>query len=619
MTRALPDRRTTALLTEAVLWVGPPGIFLYLYISRFGASPTVVLPHLIAVTALWLGIAGFRLLNWRFMPSAQAAKWLSTALLILPPATLSLWYASVLIGLASWGRVTTWPLMKTYLFQAGHLAGVLGLPAWSFLVAAALLVLPVALLRHALPRLDWSRKAAISLSGPGLLMVSALGIGVTAAQIMRLSSLTDYHPQEPLGISFFANRSTPLQSHTVATSPVIDAAEDKARSSYRETISFERRNVVLIVGDALRSDHMGIYGYARATTPLLEESTRRHQTLIASNPRSVCAESSCGLLAIASSRPLHLTPTRPFTLHEVLRQHGYRINLALSGDHTNFYGLKEAYGAFDAYFDGTLQDARYINDDLLLLDYVSSLPPYDGSQPVMFQFHLMSTHGLGLRHASEAVFQPTVNYYRWPPRRERTAPSPDEAPKAVNYYDNGVLQFDRIASRLLETLESKGYLSDAVVVITGDHGEMLGEKALFGHQHTVDEAVLRIPIVLQRRGYAGEPIGGWPLTSQIDIAPSILEELGIPAPASWLGRPLQSLAGPRIVHFQQAAQFGLYSAHDAGRVLKYWSDLSAGKEFLYDIQDDPGESRNLIQSMETTQLRSWRNEVITGSAAYRLE
>lgn len=448
--------------------------------------------------------------------------------------------------------------------------------------------------------------------------MAVLVVLVFAGQLFRLFDLTELHPQEPIGVSLFGKSSGLLQSHAFAVSPLIDAAEEQMYSNYTAAEDFSPRNVILIVGDALRLDHMSIYGYPRATTPYLDASRGKYQTLLASPVRSVCAESSCGLAAIASSRPLHLFPNKPFTLHEVLRRHNYEINLILSGDHTNFYGLRESYGAVDSYFDGTLQKKRYVNDDLLVLEYVAELPEYDGVRPAMFQFHLMSSHGLGRRHTE--VFEPSINYYKWAPGKEGVV-APDEEGKfgGINYYDNGVVQFDYVVERILGALERKGYLDDAVIVITGDHGERLGENGgYFGHQYNVDEGVLTIPFIVQRRGYMGEGFKEWPVSSQIDVAPTILAELGIDTPSVWLGRALQSSVVERKLYFQQARKVGIYTSVMPQGLLKYWRDLDSGQEFIYTVGDGKGEKEIGVGEIEAGILGQWR-AAVTESAVIKVD
>ena len=219
-----------------------------------------------------------------------------------------------------------------------------------------------------------------------------------------------------------------------------------------------RRNVFLVVADALRAEHMSHFGYTRATTPHLDRrcADRRHcqsQRLIAA-----CAESYCGLMALARSKPVHGSSSHGLRLSDVLRMHGYRYGLILGGDHTQFHGLADALGPADFFWDGT--HARgYGNDDRAVLERVDELPRWDG-RATFIQFHLMSTHALGKRHAF--AYEPAANYYR----RIRIGPSDSELASYRNYYDSGVRQFDTVLAELLARLEAKGYLEDAVVVVT---------------------------------------------------------------------------------------------------------------------------------------------------------
>ena len=102
---------------------------------------------------------------------------------------------------------------------------------------------------------------------------------------------------------------------------------------------------------------------------------------------------------------LDMQASRPITLPELLQRHGYGVHYDLSGDHTNFYGLRATYGAADSYFDGASQNARYVNDDRLVLDRLRSFGRWDG-KPMMLQVHLMSSHALGKRFDDVTEFGP---------------------------------------------------------------------------------------------------------------------------------------------------------------------------------------------------------------------
>lgn len=598
---------------ELLFWSGLAGSFLYIYIVHFDVPASVVIPHVSILVALYAGVASLRLLNWRCMPSDGSAKYVAAILIALPWLVVAIWYVLALIGLASWGRVTTWLLIKTYAFQSSHLMNVLELPSWLLFPAIlVIVVLPIAGSYRWLVRSDWTC-ALIGRVSPSLaVLLPALLGAISAIQITQFIGFPPTSYQEPFSLSFFPSQGIKQnQSHSFGNTRILDSKEALARKAYQPAPVTSHRNVILIIGDALRADHMSLYGYHRPTTPALERLSLSGRMIAIDQTRSVCAESTCGLLALATSRPVAEMPSSPFTLHDVLRLHGYQVHMILGGDHTNFYGLKNAYGMVDSFHDGSDQKSRYMNDDLLILDRVSALPSHDSDRPAMFQFHLMSTHGLGVRHDAAQKFLPATNYYRWP--IIGTPPAPTDIPKAINYYDNGMLQFDQTVDKLLSQLERKGYLRNALVIITGDHGESLGEHGRFSHSHQVYEGALNIPLIFIRYGYDGRSLKTSSFASQIDVAPTALNELGIPVPSIWKGTSLDIPAPPRLISFQQSVLSGLYDLRSPDRIVKYWKNISTGNEYAFDITSDPYERNNIIENASADDLRVWRRKVIAGS------
>jgi hypothetical protein len=299
------------------------------------------------------------------------------------------------------------------------------------------------------------------------------------------------------------------------------------------------------------------------------------------------------------------------TLQSVLRRHGYRVHLVLSGDHTGFYGLRESYGPVDSYFDGSSQKARYVNDDRLVLDRLRAMGAWDGF-PVMFQIHLMSSHALGKRFAETPEFGEAENYDRIGWRGN----SSEMQQRAVNFYDRGVLQVDRVIGDILKQLESSGHLHDALVVVTGDHGESLGEHDRYGHAQSVWEEALRVPFVLLSFG-AADPgvLDGGSVASQVDIAPTLLRALDMPIPSTWEGQPLQTSPRARIVYFQQAHYIGLVDARADGRLYKHWSDVGKGEQFTFDLLADRGETKNLTAVVPESLRFEWQRLLLNRSAA----
>lgn len=244
-----------------------------------------------------------------------------------------------------------------------------------------------------------------------------------------------------------------------------------------------------------------------------------------------------------------------------------------------------------------------MNDDELVVRYTEELGDFSG-KPVFIQYHLMSTHGLGTRAPQFRLFEPALNYYNQIALR-RTDPA-DRNAAARNFYDNGAAQFDSIVARILHSLRVKGYLDDAIVVITGDHGEHLGEHGMFGHASSVFEPALRVPGVVLSFPPHGDPKGvevTAGMASIIDLAPTVTGLIGVESPGGWEGRNL--LAGavgelPRILYFAQGKEAGVIrSTADSSH--KYWVDYGSRRDFLFDLLADPQESQNLIGSALVSQ------------------
>lgn len=438
---------------ELGLYLAVAGSFLWTYVGHFDAPLSVVFPHLRIIFSALLLPLGLRVLIGRFLPVTHISNGLVTMLMVVPMAALLLWYILVLVGLSSWGRVTTWELIRTYASQAPFLLDVLGISQWvPTLLIFAIVVATLGFVYLYVAPNDWTRVfvgRATSASG------ALIPLALMAMSVIHVASFLKgggEHPAEPVALSLIPKKSYGLQSHNVEGSTVLDAREDRARHAYVSVGPARKRNLVLIVGDALRASHMSAYGYGRDTTPGLKALIARHDNAVVTNVRASCAESSCGLMALASSRPVTDIGAAPFTLQEVMRRAGYGVHFVLSGDHTHFYGLREMYGPVDSYYDGSSQRRRYMNDDRLVVDRLDQFPDAVLGKPVALQVHLMSAHGLGQRRPDCSPYQPSSNYYAWPGSSPKRPGSDQEAEYAVNYYDNGVRCLDDALVRTLSLL-----------------------------------------------------------------------------------------------------------------------------------------------------------------------
>jgi arylsulfatase A-like enzyme len=184
----------------------------------------------------------------------------------------------------------------------------------------------------------------------------------------------------------------------------------------------------------------------------------------------------------------------------------------------------------------------------------------------------------------------------------------------IVHYDASVRTVDEQVGRVVDGLRKAGLLDATLLVITSDHGEGLGERGYFQHGPRVDEAVMRVPMIMRfprqaSHGHAGQRVAQ--LVRTIDIFPTILATLGIPVPDEVQGRSLlPAIDGGAnlglMAYGETAGEFAevddqTVSAGVAGRhrmlrterwKLVYVPDRGAGVFHLYDMANQ-GESEDV--------------------------
>jgi glucan phosphoethanolaminetransferase (alkaline phosphatase superfamily) len=375
------------------------------------------------------------------------------------------------------------------------------------------------------------------------------------------------------------------------------------RSSYPKSVPGARRkNVVLIIVDSLRADRMQVYGYERETTPFLSAMVKTRRMRQVRDAFSTCSESFCGITSTLSSREFPDISAETFSLQDVLRDEGYKTWFLLSGNHRAWNGLPRFYHAEDGtLFDGSQTRCYTMDDDRLVLEGLERVPPASPDRPAFFYIHLMSTHYLGVQFEESHVFtrpDDRVNPGLEPYKILEKLNKPDR-------YDDKVLQADGMIRRLFEELGAKHYLDDVVLVVTGDHGEGLGERH-WAHGWNLYNEDMRIPLLIYDAPSA--PARTYPdLTFgvQVDIGPTILDRLHLPIPASWEGESLLHPSRRRVTHHQTyflPNRFAVLS-RDGAALLKLIATPQYGQEELYDLRKDGREQHDLAKEMPAVAAR----------------
>ena len=160
-------------------------------------------------------------------------------------------------------------------------------------------------------------------------------------------------------------------------------------------------------------------------------------------------------------------------------------------------------------------------------------------------------------------------------------------------YDDKVLQADGLIHQIFDALTEKHYLDDAVVVVIGDHGEGLGERH-WAHGWDLHNEDIGIPMLIYDVPTATYP--DLSFAAQVDVAPTILDRLGLPIPASWEGQSLLAPTPKRFTYHQTYFFPNRFAVlyRDGRALFKFIATPQYGTEELYDLTKDRGEVRNLV-------------------------
>ncbi len=376
-----------------------------------------------------------------------------------------------------------------------------------------------------------------------------------------------------------------------------------------------RWNLVVLLVDTLRADHLGAYGYPRPTSPALDAFAAANVRFAEHRSEAPCTFPSVNSL-LTSRSPQRFTgratgvydiPEGIPTLAGILQSEGY-ATLAVSASpivRATPSHLNKA-GGFGGGFDLFLERCMGRRAACIHTDAFTYLPIV--RRPFFLYLHYMDVHApyappdwyekrffTGYRGDQQWVRQgdpkpinDLVYDLRTPERVDRR-----DLEGLIDLYDDSIGFFDRQFALLLATLEKAGELDRTLIAVLADHGESFLEKGHVLHCRSLYEAEVRVPWLMQVPGLDG-PVEVAGPTANLDVTPTLLDLLGIdPAPYAFEGRSLrpaiesgQPVEGPVF-----AVWGGLRSATDGRHKLIVNVDHDLVE--LYDLEADPGETTDL--------------------------
>lgn len=349
------------------------------------------------------------------------------------------------------------------------------------------------------------------------------------------------------------------------------------------------RSVILISIDTLRADHLSSYGFPRPTTPNIDAVAREgvlFRNAYSPVPVTLPAHSS---MFSGTFPPAHgvrdnlhqRLPDSTFTLAELLKSRGLATAAVVSS-----FVLDRRFNinqGFDSY-DDRFQAVHMVGD----------FSERKGDETTRVATQWLATHG-------REPFFLFVHYYD--PHDPYEPPEPFASTWADDPYSGEVAFADHGVGGVLEKLREMGLYDSTLIVITGDHGEMLGEHGEANHGFFIYESALKVPLIFRVPGgkamgrQVDQPVG------LIDIMPTIAGLVGAPAQKQAQGLDLSPWlfgdgAGPagRALYAETIAPTTYYGASSLlGVIVDRWKYIETSRPELYDLRNDPGETANLLQ------------------------
>ncbi|MEM8960424.1 MAG: sulfatase [Acidobacteriota bacterium] len=363
-----------------------------------------------------------------------------------------------------------------------------------------------------------------------------------------------------------------------------------------------RHNVVVYLVDTLRSDRLGCYGGpSPSRSPRLDAFaedavlfTRAVAQTSWTKPAVASVLTGLGPMLHGVNTPDHALPDSALTLAEMLQENGYRTG----GFVTNAHITEES---------GFAQGFEHFNYRPLLADDIGAaaidwLDQATTDQPFFLYLHTIDPHAPfepkpSYRNLFAEIDDPSlgsVAHIRAVADRGAHAFAPDDAVSQdlLALYDAEIAQNDAAFGDLLDALDSRGLSESTIVVFLSDHGEAFFEHGVLGHGWDLYRETLDVPLLMRvpdgpRGTTVDTPV------QHIDLAPTLLGQLGISLPTPLEGRDLGPLLMEHAVAHTPLHAYLTYEGRRGASVIyrgkkliePLSADFAAGPELYTDRLD----------------------------------
>lgn len=340
------------------------------------------------------------------------------------------------------------------------------------------------------------------------------------------------------------------------------------------------KNILFIVVDTLRADHMGIYGYERETTPALDWFAK--DAVVFNRAYSHSPWTTPSVASMFTSlvprdhgiktikQPLEL---RFLTLAEHLKTHGYHTEAYVS--HVVFRPRFNFNQGFEVFDYSVLEKGKpsTITSSEEISDLAISSLNRNIAQPFFLWLHYFDPHSQYIRHKQ----------YRY-------------GRKPMDRYDGEIRFTDYHIGRVIDTITQLKLLEETVIVFLSDHGEEFLDHGGRYHARTLFEELIHIPLIIRVPGYKPAQIDT--VVAEIDIAPTICKLVGVPVPEEFKGQSFGIKDKSFHIPENRIIFAETYKRGDKRGVLhenwKLIHDREIKRFELFNLKSDPGEKENVL-------------------------
>jgi arylsulfatase A-like enzyme len=381
----------------------------------------------------------------------------------------------------------------------------------------------------------------------------------------------------------------------------LPAREFRDLEDIRQVAEIEDLNVVFILIDTLRADHLSSYGYERETSPIMDrlaETGIRFQNHVAQSTWTKTSMASLwtGTYPVTNEilRFSHALPDEVTMPAELFREAGYRTaGLYRNGWVGHEFGFQQGFEKYirpsTAMSAAALERVKSTPHQLVGSDWdltssaVEFVTRYREDKFFLY-LHYMDIHQFAYEEAS-ALFGAGYE----------------------DAYDNSIHWTDRNVGTLVAHLEELDLMDNTLVVIAADHGEAFMEHGQEGHAKDVHVENIYTPAIIVLPWFLDEPRVIEDVTENVDLWPTILDIVGIEPVDDTDGRSLVPLIlgeadphpGPAYAHLDRSwantqADNPTIAVRTDDKKLIWWPKHGRNNSvYYYDVVDDPAEQINL--------------------------